>query len=153
MNKQSESNSASPDGANSKTQTEACGQSEKRCRALVVDDSVDITLMLDMILRRAGYDTYTAFTGFDALRAARSSHFDLILSDIGMPLVNGYELCEELRRTAEYRDVPLIAITGYSYYEDQMRAGNCGFDLLLKKPINPSDLIEAIDSLQPPPVA
>lgn len=126
---------------------------QKRGRALVVDDSVDITMMLDTILRRAGYDTYTAFTGSDALRAARSSHFDIILSDIGMPLMNGYELCEELRKMAEYRHVPLIAITGYSYYEDQSRANTCGFDLLLKKPINPNDLLDALHNFNQPPEA
>ncbi|HVG38406.1 MAG TPA: response regulator [Pyrinomonadaceae bacterium] len=117
-------------------------------RALIIDDSVDITLMLDMILRRAGYQTYTAFTGADALRAARSTHFDLILSDIGMPLMNGYELCAELRKMADYSEVPLVAITGYAHYEDRDEALKCGFNALLNKPIDPSNLLAVIEDLR-----
>ena len=113
-------------------------------RALVVDDAPDVTELLAMILRFAGYDVVSVFSAPDALETARAEHFDVVVSDIGMPGMNGYELAAALRGLPEYEAVPLITVTGFAMYDDRDRALASGFNAFLTKPINPSDLIELV---------
>ena len=117
-------------------------------RALVVDDAPDVTEMLAMLLRFAGYDVVTVFCAPDAYDTACSEHFDVVVSDIGMPGMNGYELAERLRALPDYNPVPLIAVTGFAMYDDRDRALESGFNAFLTKPINPSDLINLVKRLQ-----
>ncbi len=121
-------------------------QTRKR-RALVVDDAPDITEMIAMLLRHAGYDVVPVFSGMEALNAARLEHFDVVVSDIGMPEMNGYELAENLRALPDYEFVPLIAITGFALHDDRNQALNAGFNHFLAKPINPMTLIELVEGL------
>ena len=116
-------------------------------RALVVDDAPDVTEMLAMLLRYAGYDVVTVFCAPDAYETALSEQFDVVVSDIGMPGMNGYELAERLRGLPDYKAVPLIAVTGFAMYDDRERATHAGFDAFLTKPINPSDLINLVKRL------
>jgi CheY-like chemotaxis protein len=113
-------------------------------RALVVDDCPDIAEMLAMVLRHSGYDATTAHSAQDALTAAFAQHFDLVVSDIGMPGMNGYELARALRATPEYRSVPMVAVTGFAMYGDRDRALEAGFNDHLSKPIEPGDLRRAV---------
>lgn len=117
-------------------------------RALVVDDAPDVTEMLAMVMRHAGYEVTMAFSGSGALDAANREHFDVIVSDIGMPGMNGYELAAGLRALPSYRNVPLVAVTGFAMYADRDRALQSGFNAYLSKPINPLDLIEVIERLR-----
>jgi CheY-like chemotaxis protein len=121
---------------------------EDRPRALVVDDAPDVTEMLALFLEHAGYETVMAFSAPDALAAAREERFDVIVSDIGMPGMNGYQLAEALRSLPEYNSVPIIAVTGFSAYDDRGRAVQSGFNAHLTKPINPSTLLELIQRLE-----
>lgn len=116
--------------------------------ALVVDDAPDVTEMLGMLMRLAGYEVVTAYGAAEAFEAARQSRFDVVISDIGMPGMNGYELAEALRRLPAYQSVPLVAVTGFSMYDDRERALVSGFDGFLTKPINPSDLIATVNRLR-----
>jgi len=116
-------------------------------RALVVDDAPDVTEMLAMLMRFAGYEVTMAFSAADALGAARRDHFDMVVSDIGMPVMNGYQLAEALRQLPDYKRVPLIAVTGFTQYDDRARAISSGFNDFLTKPINPNDLLEVIKRL------
>jgi len=116
--------------------------------ALVVDDAPDVTEMLGMLMRFAGYEVVTAFGAAEAFEAARRNSFDVVISDIGMPGMNGYELAEALRRLPSYAAVPLIAVTGFSMFDDRERALGSGFDEFLTKPINPSDLIAKVNRLR-----
>ncbi|MFN2455757.1 MAG: response regulator [Pyrinomonadaceae bacterium] len=123
-------------------------ETEKRKRrALVVDDAPDITEMLAMMLQHAGYDVVATFSAMEALNAARAQHFDVVLSDIGMPEMNGYELARNLRTLPDYEFVPLIAVTGFATHEDRGQAFNAGFDHFLTKPVNPMTLIELVERL------
>jgi len=121
---------------------------ENRPRALVVDDAPDVTEMLALFLEHAGYETVMAFSAPDALAAAREERFDVIVSDIGMPGMNGYELAEALRSLPEYNGVPMIAVTGFSVFDDRGRAVQSGFNAHLTKPINPATLLELIQRLE-----
>ena len=123
-------------------------QHEGRPRALVVDDAPDVTEMIAMFLQHAGYDAVMTFSAAEALEAAKSEQFEVIVSDIGMPGMNGYDLAVALRSLPEYRDVPLIAVTGFSMYDDRGRALASGFNAHLTKPINPMTLLDLIKSLR-----
>ena len=117
-------------------------------RALVVDDAPDVTEMIGMLMRYAGYDVVMAYGAAEAFDAARSGGFNVVISDIGMPGMNGYELAEALRALPAYKDVPIIAVTGFAMYDDRERALESGFNDFLTKPINPMDLIDLVKRLR-----
>lgn len=117
---------------------------EGRGLALVVDDNSDIAEMLAAVLRHAGYTVSTADSGTGALSAALSKQFDVVVSDIGMPGMNGYELAQALRSFPQYRSTRMIAVTGFAMYDDRDRALEAGFDAHLSKPIDPAALTQAI---------
>ena len=116
-------------------------------QVLVVDDVRDVTEMIALFLKHAGYEVATADSATTALRLANERAFDLVISDIGMPEMNGYELAESLRRRAEYNRIPIIAVTGYSEYDDRGRALQAGFSAQLTKPIDPTALLHLINEL------
>lgn len=113
----------------------------------MVDDAPDIATLLAFMLRRAGYDVTTAFSSTDALNQARSQLFDLVVSDIGMPVMDGYKLATALRALPDYQSVPIIAVTGFDRYDDRNRALSAGFNAHLKKPIDQAKLMELIKRL------
>src|ERR1043166_727310 len=82
--------------------------------ALVVDDVSDVTEMLSVLLAHAGYEVVTASSARAALEAVHTQRFDVIISDIGMPEMNGYQLAREIRQLPDYATVPMVAVTGYS---------------------------------------
>src|SRR6267154_1905077 len=108
---------------------------------LIVDDVPDVTEMIALFLKHAGYEVATAGSATAALQLAKEKAFDLIISDIGMPEMNGYELAESLRGRSEYQGTPMIAVTGYTEYDDRGRAQRAGFSAHLTKPIDPADLL------------
>jgi CheY-like chemotaxis protein len=115
--------------------------------ALVVDDVSDVTEMLSVVLSHAGYSVVTASSAPQALSAANKFQFDVIISDIGMPVMNGYQLARELRQLPGYENVPLVAVTGYSMFDDRERSKSAGFNAHMTKPIDPSALLELIEQL------
>ena len=129
------------------TQAVDRGAVREPLRLLVVDDAPDVTEMIALMMSYAGYRVATAFSATEALDAARTERFDAIISDIGMPGMSGYQLAEALRALPAYRSTPLIAVTGFSMYEDRQRALNAGFDDFLNKPISPSALLDTVRRL------
>jgi CheY-like chemotaxis protein len=119
----------------------------KARRILVVDDVLDVTEMIALFLKHAGFDVKTANSANSALTLAAQNQFDLIISDIGMPEKNGYELAESLRNRSNYQSVPMIAVTGYTEYDDRGRSLRAGFNAHLTKPINPAQLLNVIGEL------
>ena len=115
--------------------------------ALVVDDVADVTEMLSVVLTHAGYTVVTAASAPQALDAARVSRFDVVISDIGMPGMNGYQLAREMRLLPGYNDVPMVAVTGYSMFDDRERSKNAGFTAHMTKPIDPRALLDLIEQL------
>lgn len=121
--------------------------SEQGRRALVVDDVADVTDMLAVLLTHAGYEVSTASSAREAISLAREHSFDMIISDIGMPEMNGYELARALRLLPDYRTVPMVAVTGYSMFDDRDRSLNAGFNEHVTKPIDPRAFLELIEQL------
>jgi len=118
-----------------------------RGAVLVVDDVPDVTEMIGLLLKHAGYEVSTADSARSALRLARKKNYDLVISDIGMPEMNGYELAEALRGLTNYNKTPMIAVTGYSEYDDRGRAVKAGFNVHLTKPIEPAQLLNLMNEL------
>jgi CheY-like chemotaxis protein len=119
-----------------------------RPRVLVVDDAPDVAEMVGVMMTVAGYEVETALSAADALELAGRARFDVVISDIGMPFMNGYELAERLRLTPGYEAVPLIAVTGFTMYDDRARALASGFNDFLTKPIRTDDLLGAVERLR-----
>ena len=114
---------------------------------LVVDDNIDAAESLAMLLGLEGHETRMAHTGEDALTAAREFNPDTIFLDIGLPLMNGYEVARRLRADATLTPRPrLIALTGWGTEEDRRQAHAAGFDNHLVKPVDPAVLGRMLDS-------
>jgi CheY-like chemotaxis protein len=121
--------------------------SERHRWALVVDDVSDVTEMLSVLMKHAGFEVSTASSAQDAIALARDNHFDVVISDIGMPQMNGYELAEALRSLPGYETVPMVAVTGYSMFDDRNRSLSAGFNEHITKPIDPRAFLDLIKQL------
>jgi len=117
-------------------------------KALVVDDSTDIAFMLLMILQHAGYEAVMSVSAAEALSLAKREHFDLVVSDIAMPEMDGYALAKELRSLPDYKEVAFIAVTGFDQYDDRDRAIAAGFNTHVRKPVDPTNFIELVRALR-----
>jgi signal transduction histidine kinase/CheY-like chemotaxis protein len=120
-------------------------------RILVVDDNLDSAESLATLLQFAGHDVRVAHDGPGALKAAKEFLPDVVLLDIGMPGMSGYQVARKLREEPELRHVMLVAQTGWGQEEDRHRAKAAGFDYFLIKPIVPRELHGLIARLAAPP--
>lgn len=118
-------------------------------RVLLVDDLEDALESFAMVLRLEGAQATTCSSAAQALRAAQEADFDLLLSDVDMPGMDGYEFLARLRRGSRNRHVRAIALTGYARLEDRRRAAEAGFDAHLTKPVSVRELTETIARLLP----
>ena len=118
-------------------------------RILVVDDNRDAVESLAMLLRLDGNDVQVAFDGDAAIRTASRFKPDIILLDIGMPIVDGYTAARTIRSEAAGRDVLLVAMTGWGHADDKRRAMEAGFDAHLVKPVAIESLLELFSSRKP----
>ena len=124
---------------------ETMNKADRSRRILIVDDSEDITKMLEILLRKVGYDVVAVSSAMQALEVAQGEQFNLVIADIGMPGLSGYDLAAQLRALPEYNDVPMIAITGFAEYHDKQQVLHAGFNEYLKKPFDPQTLVEIIE--------
>ena len=119
-------------------------------RILAVDDDRDALALVREILEATGADVTTADSGQRALEVLAHMTPDVLLADLGMPLMSGFELIDQVRRfegRQDVRDVPAAALTAYARSEDRTRALRSGFQLHLAKPVDPGELMAAIASL------
>jgi CheY-like chemotaxis protein len=115
-------------------------------RVLVVDDYVDNVESMAMLLRLYGYDVDTAVGGPAALRAAWSNPPDVVLLDIAMPGMSGYEVAEQLRSMFHFR-IALIAVTAEGLENDKQRTAEAGFLRHFVKPVDPSQIEQMLREL------
>jgi CheY-like chemotaxis protein len=113
-------------------------------RVLVVDDHQDAAMSLAMLIELMGHEVQTASDGVEALEVAEAFRPDVILLDIGMPRMNGYEASRRIRMTEWGSSVRLIALTGWGQDEDRRMAEEAGFDQHLIKPVEADALREAL---------
>ncbi|MCW1923927.1 PAS domain S-box protein [Luteolibacter arcticus] len=117
-------------------------------RILVTDDNVDSAESLGMFLELLGNDVSTANDGLHALEVAERFLPEVILLDIGMPKLNGYETCRRIREQTWGKKAILIAMTGWGQDEDKRRSDEAGFDHHLVKPVDTGDLVKLLASLK-----
>jgi len=118
-------------------------------RVLVVDDNADAANSLAALLKLQGHETLAVYGGREALERVESFRPHVVVIDIGLPKMNGYELAERLRQSADYAALRLIALTGYGQVEDRARARAAGFDDHLVKPVELSALERALAGIGP----
>jgi CheY-like chemotaxis protein len=118
---------------------------EPKRRILVVDDHRDAADSLTTLLQLMGHDVNTAYDGLEAVQAAETVRPEVVLLDVGLPKMNGYEAARHIRQQPWGRPMTLVAVTGWGQDEDKRRAAEAGFDHHLTKPV---DLAKIIALLQ-----
>lgn len=113
-------------------------------RILAVEDDADNRRIVVKVLTLEGYETLEASDGGSAVALARSERPDLILMDLAMPRVDGWEACRQLKADPETADIPIIVLTAFAGRDDEERARQAGCDGYLSKPCRPGTIREAV---------
>jgi CheY-like chemotaxis protein len=117
-----------------------------RKKILIVDDSATILMMVRMVLGRGRYDLVTACDGRDAVEKARVQKPDLVVMDVVMPRMTGFEACRELRQRVETKDIPIILVTTRGEPESVEKGFECGCSEYVTKPIDGLELLSKVQS-------
>ncbi len=110
-------------------------------KILAVDDEKHIVRLVQVNLERQGYEVVTAFDGKEALEKVESERPDLVVLDVMMPYMDGFEVLKNLKKNPETRDIPVIMLTAKAQDADVFRGWQSGVDCYLTKPFNPMELI------------
>lgn len=113
-------------------------------RILIVDDNRDGADSLAMMLRIMGNDTQTAYDGQEGVRISDEFRPDVVLLDIGLPKLNGYEACRRIREQPWGKDIVLVAVTGWGQEDDRRRSQEAGFNFHMAKPVDIAALEELL---------
>ena len=113
-------------------------------KVLVVDDELHITALLKFTLEMNGYEVVIANDGMEAMEKVESVRPDLILLDIKMPRLNGWQVCEKLKSNELTKNIPIIMVTAFAQKEAQQRSMELGADEYISKPFEGSFLLETV---------
>ena len=116
-------------------------------RVLVVDDHPDLLSMLDLMMQRRGHAVKTALSGMEAIQIINDFAPHVVVSDIGMPGMDGYEMMKSLREDPDLAPFKSIALTGFDPQTESQRAREAGFDAQMTKPIEFDQLFAMIEQL------
>jgi PAS domain S-box-containing protein len=122
----------------------------KRCRVLVADDNEDAALSLGMLLQLMGHDTRVVHDGLEALDVAETFQPELVILDLDMPRVDGYEAARRIRQRPWAHGVMLVALTGWGQTADRLRTEQAGFDRHCVKPVEPDTLSDLVAQVGKP---
>jgi CheY-like chemotaxis protein len=117
-------------------------------RVLIVDDEIDTLKLLKMIVEISGYEGLTTLNSLEALTMAQVEQPDVVLLDIMMPKIDGFQLCKMLRADPKTRNLPIIFVTAYNALDLEDRRLASGGDMVMQKPVGMDDLIGAIEKVQ-----
>ena len=138
---------APPAAADSRAAVSAQPQAAAR-RILVAEDSITSRMLLKGILESAGYEVTTAVDGIDAFTTLRSGHFDLVVSDVEMPRLNGFDLTARIRADGTLAEMPVVLVTALESREDRERGIEVGANAyLVKSSLDQDDLLETLQRL------
>jgi CheY-like chemotaxis protein len=118
-------------------------------RILVVDDNVDAADSIALLLSIDGFEAHSVHGALAALDTVGSFKPDVVLLDIGLPVLDGYEVAQRLRARVPVQSMRIVALSGYGQKADREKAAQAGFDEYLVKPVEPAVLGELLRSLQP----
>ena len=124
-----------------------CMDTVDRFRILLVEDFDDARELYSTCLRSSGYDVIEAATGTDAVALARSASPHLILMDLLLPGMDGWQATAELKSDPRLKHVPIVALTAHAFSDERERIANLGCDAFLAKPCLPPDLIRTVDRI------
>ena len=116
-------------------------------KILAVDDDAMVLAVIKKRLEFAGYEVITAMEGLEGLKKARSENPDLIVLDLILPNLNGYQICAMLKRDSKYRNIPIIMLTSRSQKADIAEGMKAGADAYITKPYDPDEFIAKIQIL------
>lgn len=122
-------------------------------RVLIVDDSPTIRRIVETTLRRAGYEVLAAETGLAALAAVADHQLDLILLDVMLPSMSGYQVCQLIKRNQRARDIPVVMLTGKDGVFDKVRGRLAGAAEYMTKPFTPRALLDVVEKHAGPALA
>jgi len=118
-------------------------------RILIIEDQEDNRAIMRDLLSTAGYALIEAVDGEEGVRLARSERPDLILMDIQLPVLDGYEATRRIRAIADLKAVPIIAVTSYALSGDEAKTREAGCDSYVAKPFSPRELLAKVRALLP----
>jgi PAS domain S-box-containing protein len=136
-----------PDSSKSPVLTDASESPALKRRILVADDNRDVVESFQMMLRILGHEVQTALDGLEAIEKAEQFRPDVIVLDVGMPMLDGYETASRIRQRPWSRDVVLIAVTGWGNEKDKLKSAAAGFNVHLVKPVDATTILEALDQM------
>jgi len=116
-------------------------------KVLLVDDKREIRLLVQTTLRGSDYEFYSATNGKEAVEKALSIKPDLILLDVTMPEMDGFEACRQIRSSPETKSIPVIMLTGRGQEADIEKGKECGADDYFTKPFSPLELLKKVDEI------
>ncbi|MGO9600915.1 MAG: PAS domain S-box protein [Isosphaeraceae bacterium] len=119
-------------------------------KVLVVDDNVASAESMELLLSLEGHEVQVVFDGPSAIQAVEQHHHDVVLMDIGLPKMSGYDVARTIRQQADLGDPLLVAVTGYAEDEARRRSREAGFHHHLVKPVNPDTILRLLQSLDRP---
>ena len=118
-------------------------------RILLVDDEPSIVKMVGKRLEVEGFDVLVAVDGQDALTKAQTGHPDLIILDLMLPKLNGYEVCTMLKQDTRHQKIPIVLFTAKAQEKDEKLGMECGANAYVRKPFRAQELLETIRGLLP----
>ena len=116
-------------------------------RILVVDDDEMVLVALQQLLGFKGYETRAVPSGPEALDALQEEAFDVVVLDIIMPGMDGYEVCRKIRGDERWHKLPVIMLTAMSGEEDRKKGEEAGANLFLSKPVSPQELLSLVETV------
>jgi CheY-like chemotaxis protein len=125
---------------------ELCAKSNT-LKILIIDDNQDFADVMSELIEMLGYRTFIANKGREGIAKAKEFHPDVIICDIGLPEMNGYEVAESIRNDNELKDLLLISLSGYTSQKDIERSMAAGFNQHLAKPVDINDIENILGSL------
>jgi len=116
-------------------------------KILIIDDEPEIITLTRMMLQKAGYDVIEAESGKEGLEILKKEKIDLVLLDVVMPGMNGWEVCRKIKADENLRQIPVVMFTVYNSREDIIRSRECGADTYLSKPFDREELLDVVRRL------
>ena len=117
-----------------------------KLKALIIEDNEQNMYMLSFLLEKNNYEVFQAFNGLDGVKSAIENSPDVILLDIQLPEMDGYQIASELRKKSDLNNVPIVAVTSHAMVGDREKAMASGATGYIEKPIDPDNFIQRMES-------
>ncbi len=117
-----------------------------KLKALIIEDNEQNMYMLSFLLEKNNYEVIQAFNGLDGIKAALECSPDVILLDIQLPEMDGYQIARELRQRNDLKPIPIVAVTSHAMVGDREKAMESGATGYIEKPIDPDNFIQRMES-------